>query len=101
MGLSKALGTHMGELPEFEFEILEDSVEAYSLGAVGWGAAVFRFTVEGLDPVVVRNTSVFVLEDGVWKAIQVHNSAPRANEDARCHHDQDARRASWSDWRVW
>lgn len=79
--VSRVLGSHFAQLPPLEFVIDEDSVEAYVEGSVGWGSTEIKFIVEGRDRGTVRNTSVWVLEDGVWRFIQVHNSTPTANEE--------------------
>lgn len=80
--IARALGLHLSELPPFGFDIDDDSVEAYMDGKVGWGSATVRFVLEGREPVLVRNTSVWALEDGVWRFVQIHNSIPSSNEEA-------------------
>jgi class 3 adenylate cyclase len=80
--VARVLGLHMSELPPFVFDIDEDSVEAYADGKVGWGSAEVRFIMDGREPVLVRNTSVWALEDGVWRFVQIHNSIPASNEEA-------------------
>ena len=79
--VSRVLGPHLAELPPMEFIIDEDSVEAYVEGSVGWGSARLEFVVEGREAATVRNTSVWVLEDGLWRFVQIHNSTPSANEE--------------------
>lgn len=77
----RAFVPHMERLPPFELEIEEDSVEAFSEGRVGWGTARVRARFQGRDEVVLRHSAVFVLEDGFWHAVQVHNSLGLRNEE--------------------
>ena len=79
--LAKVFGKHLAEVPDYEFVVQEDSVTAYSNGAVGWGSALINATFGDRQPVLVRNTVVFLLEDGVWRLVQVHNSTGRPNEE--------------------
>jgi adenylate cyclase len=80
--VARVLGLHLSELPPLGFEIDDDSVEAYADGKVGWGSAEVRFIRDGREPALVRNTSVWLLEDGVWRFVQIHNSLPSSNEEA-------------------
>lgn len=79
--IRRVVGKHLEDMPGFTFSFDPESVVAYSVGSVGWGTATATAVFDDLEPVVVRNTSVFALEDGVWRLIQVHNSNGRANEE--------------------
>jgi class 3 adenylate cyclase len=50
-------------------------VEAYQRGDVGWAAVEVVISLSGGDATIVRNTAVFVLEGGVWRAVQHHTSS--------------------------
>jgi len=62
------------------FPIAWDEIEAWEEGSVGWASVKFRLTwaEQTLD---ARATYVLHLERGEWKAVQLHWSLPRANED--------------------
>lgn len=64
---------HAREIPEFDFEEL--SLSAFEQGEVGWAhcLADLRFHSNG-KRVPCRFTFVLVLEDGIWKMIQIHGS---------------------------
>lgn len=79
--IAKVFGKHLADAPDYLFIVEEDSVTAYSDGAVGWGSAFITATFGDRQPVLVRNTVVFLLEDGVWRLVQVHNSTGRPNEE--------------------
>jgi class 3 adenylate cyclase len=51
-----------------------DRVEGYQAGDVGWVAAEITVHLEKGDSVTFRNTSVLIIEDGVWRVIQSHTS---------------------------
>ena len=51
-----------------------DRMEGYQAGDVGWVAAEVTVHLRKGDAVTFRNTSVFVIEDGVWRVIQTHTS---------------------------
>ena len=73
------------QLPELaavgglQMELLES--EGYEEGGVGWGAANFRWGLAGQPAVPARLTGVFRLEDGPWRAVQVHFSLGVLNEE--------------------
>jgi class 3 adenylate cyclase len=77
--LARAFGRHIDELPPFSIDVAFDDVEAFSVGSVGWGCCVGTLKFEGMTPVTLRTTAVFVLEAGIWKIIQIHNSVGRPN----------------------
>lgn len=77
--VAQVFGRHLDELPGYTLDVAEDDVEAFSDGRVGWGSSVGTLTFEGMDPVTFRTTAVFVLDTGIWKAIQIHNSVGRPN----------------------
>lgn len=78
--VKRAFAAHMEELPDYEFEVDVDTVEAFSSGSVGWGCARMSATFEGRQPVRLRHTAVYILEEGFWHAIQIHNSIGTRNE---------------------
>jgi class 3 adenylate cyclase len=51
-----------------------DRVEGFQAGEVGWVALEVTVHPAIGEPVTLRETGVYVLEDGVWRAIQVHSS---------------------------
>ncbi len=62
------------EIERFEF----DRLEAFEAGDVGWAASNVTVTMRTGDrpgePKFFRSTVTFVMEDGIWKAIQIHTS---------------------------
>ena len=57
-------------------------IEAYSMGEVGWGAGLVRFTVPSGLTAQARFSAVFVTIDGTWKVVSSHTSIPVPDEDA-------------------
>jgi hypothetical protein len=57
-------------------------IEAYSMGDVGWGAGLVRFTLPSGLTAQARFSAVFVAIDGTWKVVSSHNSIPVPDEDA-------------------
>jgi hypothetical protein len=57
-------------------------IEAFSEGSVGWATTTVTITMPDGRFVAPRWSSVFHLEDGVWKFVQTHASIGVANEDA-------------------
>jgi hypothetical protein len=55
--------------------------DGYEDGSVGWGAANSVATMPEGVRVPLRLTGVFHLEDGHWKAVQVHFSVGVTNEE--------------------
>lgn len=55
-------------------------IEAYENGETGWAAVEQERTLVNGQVFVFRMTMVFVLEDYVWKLIQIHFSIPVADE---------------------
>ncbi|MGI9584934.1 MAG: adenylate/guanylate cyclase domain-containing protein [Acidimicrobiia bacterium] len=80
--VAQVFGRHMEEvLVDFRLEISTDDIEAFSEGPVGWGRAHGLAYFGREEPLRLRTTAVFVLESGVWRAIQIHNSLGRPNEE--------------------
>jgi len=71
--LRDGFGAHASEIPEFDWE--ETSLDAYEHGDVGWAhcLANLRFRSNG-KLVPCRFTFVLVLEDGMWRIVQMHSS---------------------------
>lgn len=66
-----------------KFVINESSIVAHEIGSVGW--AVWRAKVyapETDKAVNFRISFVFILEDAVWRIVQIHNSNPVSNIEA-------------------
>lgn len=53
-------------------------IDGYTQGTVGWAAAHATAHFESGISSEIRFTAVFVLEDGVWRVVQWHASAPAA-----------------------
>ena len=72
---------HAREIPEFDWQ--ETSLSAFELGDVGWAhcLANLRFHSNG-KLVPCRFTFVLVIEDGMWRMIQMHasNSFPNTEK---------------------
>ena len=62
------------------FPLAWNEIEAWEEGTVGWASVKFTITWAG-QTFDVRATYVLHLEHGEWKAVQIHWSLPRANED--------------------
>jgi len=71
--LRDGFGAHASEIPEFDWE--ETSLTAFEHGEVGWAhcLASLRFHSNG-KLVPCRFTFVLVLEDGMWRIVQMHSS---------------------------
>jgi class 3 adenylate cyclase len=71
--LREGFGAHASEIPDFDWE--ETSLSAFEHGEVGWGhcLANLRFHSNG-KLVPCRFTFVLVLEEGMWRIIQMHSS---------------------------
>ncbi len=70
---------HVAEIPPFEARC--DRVEAFENGETGWaewhGVVIF----EGRAPRPIRQSWVFVLQDGQWRVAHCHFSYPVTNQD--------------------
>lgn len=77
--VATVIGHHLDDAPEVDIWIVEDNVEGYSKGNVGWGAARGHLRFGDREAVDIRHTAVFVLEAGYWRIVQVHNSIGRPN----------------------
>lgn len=51
-----------------------DRLEAYEAGDFGWAAAELTATIKDGEPVVFRHTLTLVLDEGVWRIVQMHTS---------------------------
>ncbi|MEW9919455.1 nuclear transport factor 2 family protein [Marimonas sp. MJW-29] len=71
--LCEGFADHAREIPDFDWE--ETSLEAFEMGNVGWAhcLANLRFHSNG-KLVPCRFTFVLVIEDGIWRMIQMHGS---------------------------
>jgi class 3 adenylate cyclase len=78
--LRDGFAAHASEIPEFDWE--ETSLNAFESGQVGWAhcLASLRFHSNG-SLVLCRFTFVLVLEDGMWRIIQMHSSNGFPNMD--------------------
>ena len=75
--------SHADHLPELmtarasriDIERVEfDRMEAYELGDTGWAAHELTVILRDGETLRFRQTSTFVVEDGVWRAVQLHTS---------------------------
>ena len=67
-----AYAPHQEEMPEFFIDVQE--IEAFDAGEFGWAAVRTLRTFEGLEPRPLRFTFVFLLDSGIWRIVQFHNS---------------------------
>jgi class 3 adenylate cyclase len=70
--VAKSLGVSFVEIAE---------IDAYENGTTGWAVIRSDFVFTGHDPFPFRTTLVFVLEDGMWRIAQLHNSVSTDNVD--------------------
>lgn len=80
--LQAALPSHMAQIKDeihVSFDVNE--IEAYELGNVGWALVNAQASFGSMDPMSFRISFVFVLEDGVWRIVQNHNSLALGNPD--------------------
>jgi len=56
-------------------------IDAYENGATGWALVRGDLVFKGHNPFPFRTTLVFVLEDGMWRITQLHNSVSTDNFD--------------------
>ncbi|MGI9353816.1 MAG: adenylate/guanylate cyclase domain-containing protein [Rhizobiaceae bacterium] len=79
--LRRGYGGHMGEARPSVTDELE--IEAWECGNTGWSRARMRISFQGAEkPTFIRQTMVFLMEDGIWKIMHVHNSNPVSNVEA-------------------
>lgn len=58
-------------------------VEAWEGGAFGWARLRVQVQFEDAErPIYLRQTLVFLLEEGIWKVVHLHNSNPVPNIEA-------------------
>lgn len=69
--------TQVEESPDLELRI--DDVEGFEDGQFGW-ATIFSTIMTPDAETPLRHTALFRLEEGVWRAIQWHNSTPVSNQ---------------------
>ncbi|HSM01396.1 MAG TPA: adenylate/guanylate cyclase domain-containing protein [Acidimicrobiia bacterium] len=60
------------EMPGYVIHVEE--LEAYEMDSVGWAALLTTTTFEGLSERCLRWTFVFVLDSGIWRIVQIHDS---------------------------
>lgn len=58
-----------------------DRLEAYEVGDFGWTACTLTTQDSDGETRSFRQTGVFAIEDGIWKAVQVHTSVGVPPED--------------------
>ncbi len=76
--LRKGFGDHAREIPEATQKELH--IEAFECGNVGWSAWICDLKFATMEnPVQLRVTMTFALEDGSWKIVQYHASNPTRN----------------------
>lgn len=82
--LEAALPVHMTQIrDELRVTFETNEVEAFEYGNIGWSSVSAQASFPSMgDAVPFRFTFVFVLEDGVWRVVQNHNSIAVANPDA-------------------
>jgi len=70
----------IAEMHPFDFVI--DRIEGFELGTVGWGLSLGSYVTSDGTEVPMRMSSVFCLENGVWRCVFAHSSIPVPNEEA-------------------
>ena len=58
-----------------------DRIEAWEQGNAGWSASQVTITAADGSSVTTRSTVAFVLDGGVWRAVQLHTSVGVPNEE--------------------
>jgi adenylate cyclase len=66
-------------MPIFERSL--DHVEAYELGDVAWGTVIGDIALADGTTFSMRNSLVFVIEDGLWRCVHIHGSIPVDDEE--------------------
>lgn len=69
--------TQTGEAPDTAVQV--DHVDAFQDGDFGWAILFSTFTTPAGET-HLRSTAVLRLEEGIWRVIQWHNSAPVSNQ---------------------
>jgi hypothetical protein len=59
-----------------------DRVQAHEVGDFGWAAGVVTIVRSSGESETVRSTTSYVIEDGVWKVVQIHTSLGFSDEEA-------------------
>ncbi|WP_093038020.1 adenylate/guanylate cyclase domain-containing protein [Ruegeria marina] len=76
--LRRGYGAHMSEADPSVMKALD--VDAWECGSFGWARSKAEVLFQNADqPVLLRQSMVFLLEDGIWKIAHVHNSNPVPN----------------------
>ena len=71
-----------GRSNRMDIERIEvDRVQAHEIGDFGWTAAAVTLFFSSGESETLRNTSVFAMEDGVWKVVQSHTSIGVPDEE--------------------
>lgn len=71
---------HAEEIPNFS--LTHSVVEAFEFGNTGWALCISELRVEGMETLFSDRFSCnFVMEEGGWKIIQIHNSFPTPNRE--------------------
>lgn len=74
-----AYGAHQSEMAEYYIDVEE--LEAFEAGDIGWAAVKTVTTFTGLEPRTQRWTFILVLDSGIWKIVQSHNSFAVPNQE--------------------
>lgn len=76
--LRRGYGGHMGEADPSVMKSSE--IEAWECNGFGWSRSRLEVHFENAkNPVLLRQTMIFSMEDGIWKIVHVHNSNPVNN----------------------
>ena len=78
--LRKGYEAYRDQMPELTVSFVEAS--AWENGDTGWSFTMVRARFPGMGhDVVLRQSLVFIMEEGSWKIINVHNSSPSLNAE--------------------
>ena len=78
--IATALPAHMLDLRDRLGVVIDiEELEAFELGQSGWASIHATVHFSDLDPVKMRVTLVFALEDGVWRIVHSSNGFVTAN----------------------
>lgn len=80
-------GGYAGHIRENGPSVIKSfDVQAWECADFGWSRSIVQIKFENAEkPVLVRQTMVFLMEDGIWKISHVHNSNPVSNIEAFGH----------------
>lgn len=80
--IATALPVHLSEIKERITPALDiHEIEAFELGQLGWASIRVTVRFGDRDPIEMRITLVFALEDGVWRIVHSHNGLAISNPD--------------------